>query len=88
MENVGVAFTILTSGDKAPLGWTKSSNHIVFGVKMDFTRKAMWVKGFHCIPDPTTSIYSGVLLCDIIRIAMTYAALMGLDSMADDIKNS
>ena len=40
MKQVIVAFEILEEGQKAPIGWSASSGHIVFDVKMDFSRKA------------------------------------------------
>ena len=40
MYNVGVAFKILDDTEHLPVGYTKSSGHMVFDVKMDFTRKA------------------------------------------------
>ena len=61
MTNVGIAFTILDDGIKPPPGRRKASGHLVFDVKMDFTRKAMWVKDGHRTPDPTTSDYAGVV---------------------------
>ena len=39
MKNVGIAFTILVLGKKAPPGWTKASGHLVFDVKMEFMRE-------------------------------------------------
>ena len=39
MLNVSVAFEILLTGERAPVGWTKSSGHLIWDVKMDFTRK-------------------------------------------------
>ena len=44
MGNVSVVFEILPLGTKPPPGWTRSNGHLVFDVKMDFTRKAYWVK--------------------------------------------
>jgi hypothetical protein len=44
MGNVCVAFEILGLNMKAPPGWHKALGHLVFDVKMDFTRKARWVK--------------------------------------------
>jgi hypothetical protein len=35
-----VAFEMLEHGQKAPAGWFKSTGHIIWDVKMDFTRKA------------------------------------------------
>jgi hypothetical protein len=34
-----VAFEVLEEGMKAPQGWSKVTEHLVFDVKMDFTRK-------------------------------------------------
>ena len=33
-------FQILEDGESLPSGWMNSSGHIIFDVKMDFTRKA------------------------------------------------
>jgi hypothetical protein len=52
MYNVSVAFKILEEDEHLPVGYTKSSGHMVFDVKMDFTRKARWVKDGHKHPDP------------------------------------
>jgi hypothetical protein len=45
MYNVGVAFEILETREKAPIGWSKVSGHLVFDIKMSFERKARWVLG-------------------------------------------
>ena len=37
MGTVPVAFKILDKDEPIPVGWTKSSGHLVFDVKMDFT---------------------------------------------------
>ena len=88
MTNVGIAFTILDNGINPPPGWRKASGHLVFDVKMEFTRKARWVKYGHLTPDPTTSAYACVVSCESVRVALTYAALMDLDVMAADIQNA
>ena len=85
MTNVGIAFTILDEGKKAPPGWTKASGHLVFDVKMDFTRKARWVKDGHLSPDPTTSAYAGVVSRESVRMGLTYAELMELDVKSSGI---
>ena len=82
MTNVGIAFMMLDEGKKAPPGWTKDSGHLVFNVKMNFTRKARWVKDGHWSPDPTTSAYSGVVSRYSVHVGITYAALMDPDVMA------
>ena len=73
---------------KPPPGYTKSSGHLVFDVKMDFTRKARWVKDGHLSPDPIDSNYAGVVSRESVRIAFTYAALNGLDVAAADVKSA
>ena len=88
MTNVGIAFTIIDNGINPPPGWRKASGHLVFDVKMDFTRKARWVKDDHRTHDPTTSAYAGVVSCESVRVALTYAALMNLDIMTADIQNA
>ena len=88
MSNVAVAFEILEPNKPIPVGWKKSSGHLVFDVKMDFTRKARWVKDGHRTADPDTSTYAGVVGRESVRIALTYAALNGIDVTAADIKNA
>jgi hypothetical protein len=64
----------------------KASGQIVFDAKMDFTRKARWVKDGHKTPDSTTSSFAGVVSCESIRIGLTYAALLGLPVIGGDIQ--
>ena len=61
MCNVSVAFEILEYGQKALVGWKKTSGHLIWDIKMDFTRKARWVKDGHRTPDPKRSDYAGVV---------------------------
>jgi hypothetical protein len=88
MSNVGIAFEILEDGQKAPIGWSKASGHIVFDVKMDFTRKARWVLDGHLTKKPDISTYAGVVSRESVRIALTYAALNDINVMAADIQNA
>jgi len=88
MTEVGVAFEVLEEGMKAPSGWSKVTGHLIWDVKMDFTRKARWVLDGHKTPNPIGSTYAGVVSRDSIRIAFTYAALNGLDVFAADIRNA
>ena len=46
------------------------------------------MKDGHNTPDPTTSAYAGMVSRESVRIALTYAALMGLDVMAADVQNA
>jgi hypothetical protein len=88
MSNVSIAFEILEDGEPAPSNYKKSSGHLIWDVKMDFTRKARWVKDGHKTADPVASNYAGVVSRDSVRIALTYAALNDLDVFAADVQNA
>jgi hypothetical protein len=88
MHNVGIAFSVLDDGQDAPVGWSKQSGHLIFDVKMDFTRKARWVLDGHKTANPIGSTYAGVVSRESVWIALTYAALSELDVMAVDIRNA
>ena len=88
MSNIGVVFKILETGETPPLGYRKSSGHMIYLVKMDFTRKSRWVKDGHRTPDPETSSYAGVVSREIIRILLTHAALHGVTVTAADVCNA
>jgi hypothetical protein len=62
--------------------------HIVFDVKMDFTRKARFVAGGHMTNAPTSITYLSVVLQESVKIAFLIAALNGLDIMSCDIGNT
>ena len=88
MGNIGIAFEIQPEGVKAPQVWTKASGHIIWDAKMNFERKARWVKNGHRTPDATTSNYAGVVSCESIRIALTYDTLHDIDVKAANIRNA
>ena len=88
MTEVGVAFEVLEENMRAPIGWSKVTGHLVWDVKMDFTRKARWVLDGHRTPNPIGSTYAGFVSRDSIRIAFTYAALNDVDVFAADIRNA
>ena len=88
MHNVGIAFEILDPDAHVPVGWNKVTGHLVFDIKMDFTRKARWVLDGHLTVDPVCSTYAGVVSRESVRIALTYAALNDIDIVAADIRNA
>ena len=88
MYNVGVAFEILDEGAHAPHGWKQVAGHLVWDVKMDFTRKARWFLDGHKTLDPIGSTYAGIVSRESVRIALTYEALNDLDVFAADIWNA
>jgi hypothetical protein len=64
------------------------TGHLVYNVKMDFTRKARWVLDGHKTPDPIGSTYAGVVSRESVRIAFTYTTLNGLEVFAANIRNA
>ena len=88
MKNVGIAFQLLQHGDDPPVGYTKASGHLIFDVKMDFTRKARFVLDGDKTEKPDISTYAGVVSRESIRIALTYASLNELQVYAADIQNA
>ena len=62
--------------------------HMVFDMKMSFTRKSQYVDtGCHATKSDD-SLYAGVVSCEIFCIDFTYATLNGVDIMSDDIQNT
>ena len=55
--------------------------HMIFDVKLgeNFRRKARLVGGGHMTTAPRSITYSSVVSRDLVRIALTAAALNGLD---------
>ena len=61
MRNVSIAFELMKPGEKPPADHAYLPCHMVFNVKMDFTRKARYVADGHLTPDPIASTYVGVV---------------------------
>ena len=59
------------------IGYQEIRNHIVFDVKMDFTRKARYCAGGHTTDAPVGITYSSVVSRDSVRIGLLAAALHG-----------
>ena len=91
MKNVRPAFEVF-EGDEHQLhsGFQEIKCHMIFDVKIgeNFRRKARLVAGGHTTDAPATLTYSSVVSRDSVRIALTIAALNGLEVMACDIQNA
>lgn len=70
------------------IGYTEIKCHMIFDVKMDFTRKARFVAGGHMTEAPSSITYSSVVSRDSVRLAFLIAELNGLDIMTCDIGNA
>ncbi len=88
MRNNRLAFQFLESGEEIPIGYKWIRCHLIFDVKMDFTRKARFVAGGHMTDPPPEITYSSVVSRDSIRIAFLLAALNDVNLLATDIGNA
>ena len=88
MLNVGIVFEVLQTGEKPLPGWSKVTGHLIFDVKMDFTRKARWVLDGHKTPDTVGYTYAGVVSRESVRISFSYAAINVIDVFAADSRNA
>ena len=62
--------------------------HVIFDVKMDFTRKARFVVGGHTTDTPGSITYSSVVSRDSVRLAFLIAGLNYLDVLGGDVTNA
>jgi hypothetical protein len=61
MKNVRVAFDILDHGKNVPVGYQEIPCHVIFGIKLDLTRKSHYVAGGHEMKPPMASTYASVV---------------------------
>ena len=61
MENVSVAFEVLEDGKRPSASHKRVPFHMIYDIKMDFTRKARLVAEGCRTPNPVRSTYSGVV---------------------------
>ena len=70
------------------IGYQEIKCHLIFDVKMDFTRKARLVAGGHTTEAPGLITYSSVVTRDSIRLAFLIAGLNDLKVLAADVTNA
>jgi hypothetical protein len=75
MLHVSPAFEILDPGSPAPIGSKWVPCHMIYDVKMDFTRKARSGTGGHVTDPPTSITYSSVVARDSVCLAFMIASL-------------
>jgi hypothetical protein len=88
MKHVRPAFQILEDQEMIPIGSQWIPCHMVFDVKVDFTRKARFVAGGHKTEAPKSITYSSVVSRDSVRVAFLLAALNDVNILAADIGNA
>ena len=70
------------------VGFQEIGCHLIFDVKMDFTRKDRFVAGGHRTEAPPSITYSSVVSRGSDRLAFTIAALSGVDVISFDLENA
>ena len=90
MKNVRPAFEVYEGLEKDLVGYQKIKVHIIFDIKLgeNFRRKSRLVAGGHLTDTLSSLTYSSVVSRDSVRIALTVAALNGLNVLACDIQNA
>ena len=86
MTNNKSAFQFIDG--EPPPGYKFLKCHMIFDIKMDFTRKVRFVAGGHMTETPASMTYSSVVSRDSVRIAFLVAALNDLEILAIDIQNA
>jgi hypothetical protein len=78
----------LDDGAKKPIGYKEIKCHMIFDMKMDFSRKARFVAGGHRTDPPSSITYSSVVSRESMCITFTIAALNDLNVLCADIENA
>ena len=69
------AFKTLDEDERPPIGFQYMKCHMVFSI----SRKACLVAGAHMVEAPKSLTYASVVSRELVRIAMTLAALNDLE---------
>ena len=82
-----VAFNVKGKDTEIAPGHSYLDCHLIFGIKMIFTRNDRFVVNGSTTPITSASKYSGVVSRETVRIAFKYASFNELYIMTSDIHN-
>ena len=85
MGNIEPCMKVLGEGEQPLPGHQFIHTHIVFGIKMDFTRKARFVANGSTMEVELERTYTSVVSRDSVRISLLYATLNDLDILSGDM---
>ena len=89
MDKVRIAFDIKNADAKPPVGYSYVGVHMIFDIKMEsLIAKSRLIAEGHRTETPSVMTYSSVVSRESVRIALTIAALNGLDVKTSDIENA
>jgi hypothetical protein len=86
MRKVKITFQILNGYEEVPPMYEEIRCHMIFDLKMeDFCCKARLVSGGHTTDIPHIMTYASVVSQELVKIALTLAALNDLDDKMSGI---
>ena len=88
MKSISISFNILETGQVAPVGCKRTSSHMAFDIKMDFTRKIRHMLNGCRNPSPESRMHSGIASRGSVRISFTCASLNSAYIWVCEIQNS
>ena len=88
MSNVSVAFKLLKPEETPEDHYEFFGFHMVYEIKMDFTRKARLVVEGRRTPDSMLSMYAGFASRESVQIVFTHAVLNDLEIFAANISSA
>ena len=89
MKDVRPTFKKLEDGEIVPIGYQRVNCHMIFDIKTEDLRwTTRLVAGGHVTEPLATIMYARKVLREIVRIALTLAALNDLPSKVADIQNT
>src|SRR5688572_26449836 len=89
VDAVQIAFKILLDGQKPPPGYQYLDCHMVSDVKLNgFQRKGCLVASGHMTSAPAIGTYAGAVSKKTVQVALTIAALNGLEVKGSNVENA
>ena len=82
MKSLCTSFDALEIVQAVPSKHERTSDHVMFDVKIDFNHEAMWVLDGHRHLSPEGYVHAGVVSRESIKVAFTHAFLNNADVWA------
>jgi hypothetical protein len=88
MKNTKQAFQVFEENKMIPIGYKWIKCHLIFNMKIDFTRRERFITGGHMTYPPSNITYCNVVSCESMRIAFILAALNDVELLTTGIGNT
>ena len=83
-----IEFYFKEEGNCSPVGYQYITLHMVFNVKMDFTRITCFVEGVHHMEPLESAIYAYMVLRDSDHAVLLISVINDVDVLIKDIQGS